>query len=74
MRYVSKKQCKDLFRGAFRESQMICAFEENKGTCSGDSGTIVSVGLSSLAPGEWFSVHIYPMANSKHLPTLLFFC
>ena len=42
MRYVSKEQCKVLFRGAFRESHMICAFEENKGTCSGDSGTIVS--------------------------------
>lgn len=42
MRYVSKDQCKLLFRGAFRESHMICAFEENKGTCSGDSGTIVS--------------------------------
>jgi len=38
MRYVSKDQCKDLYRGAFKESHMICAFGEDKGTCSGDSG------------------------------------
>ena len=52
MRYVSKDQCKRLFRGAFKTSHMICAFGENKGTCSGDSGGPIFASTNSKNPRD----------------------
>ena len=52
MRYVSKEQCKLLFRGAFKESHMICAFGEDKGTCSGDSGGPIFASTNSTKPRD----------------------
>ena len=38
VRHVDPDLCKVIYRDAFQKKQMICAGEENRGTCGGDSG------------------------------------